>query len=189
MNNSLGNIIESFMYLISYIEIFYKHYFKNIIDNLLNSYCYDNNDKIIFVKNNKLCKSIDCKTYTQDMLNDYDFAIFEHFGDEQKNHFYFENNDKFSIDDMKEKSMKFFIAAEISIENNEIINIDLNEINYNIVNNKLFKEKYIHFYMNDKNINISDYVINLVDNNCNIIKLTHNEYILLKSDTYEVKVN
>ena len=183
--NYIENIVESLMYFISYIEIIYNIYIKNIIQNIFTS-CYSMSN-ILIINNNKINKSISFNSYNKDMLNDNDFAIFEYFKDDKKCHYYLEKDDDFNCDNIINESKKMFIAAEICKNNNEIINIDLNEINYFFVNNKLFKEKYIHFYMNYNNISISDYIINLVDNECNIVKLQSNQYILLQSDSYEIK--
>jgi len=73
------------------------------------------------------------------------------------------------------------------ILNNFNDNINLHDYGYNfyVAGNKLFESSFIKWLTGIKQLDI-DYSIVIIDHNAKLVTLTKNNYILLKSDGYEI---
>ena len=84
-----------------------------------------------------------------------------------------------------------FILIEIESKNSkiDITNFINNPKHYHyLVGNILFNKNFMVWLMHHKfNINIHDYIINIIDNNINNISLDKNKYIKLYDNTYTIE--
>lgn len=96
-----------------------------------------------------------------------------------------------AFDEYTISNIKFF-AVELTYRD-EIFLIELNskKDNYYIVNNVLNKA-FFKYYLTivleiDIDYNNFDYTVTIIDHNVNLIKLTPNDYLIIKKDDYEIK--
>lgn len=179
-------IFENLMYIMSYFEIFYNLYLKNVV-NVFISPCVDETNKVWLIKNNNLEKSVAFENYEDEMVKDYDFGLYISYNESVKNIFYIRQDEYIKNMEMK-PCKKYFMSVEIISDNDDVTEIDLTNENYFLVYNKIFDEKYIKFYLNYYyNTVVNDYVINIVDSELNVVNIDKNKYILIQPNGYEVK--
>ena len=181
MNDTLLFFFYKLIYLIGYLEIMMNKIFNTKIDS--------NNDfQRVLLINIKDDLSEYVYDIDDDICMDYDFGIVERTVGTKKNHFLFEELDTEDIDNMFESSIgSQFFTIEVQHQNKNY-SLDVKDINYNFVNNKiLFSDHVIYLMQQNYNILVDEYSLTIIDNNCDMITLNRDQYIKLCEHGYEIR--
>jgi hypothetical protein len=93
-----------------------------------------------------------------------------------------------SFDDFSKVSKVGFLSVSVVVPGGKY-NIDINKA-WMYVNNELFSMTFLKRYFEYNNIDchlMSDYVLDIMDDNINMIQLKSNQYLLLQEKSYVVK--
>ena len=93
-----------------------------------------------------------------------------------------------SITDFNTPSRVNFLSVTLKV-NNKSINMDVDK-NHMYVNNELFSQGFITRYIKYNNIDIelnNDYIIDIMDDCINMIKLKYNQYLVINKNDYTIK--
>ena len=171
---------------------FEKYYSKiqNTYINPIIKYYYENQRDIVFLDTGK-----EIYEYHHNNINNAKIPIFPY--DTVVRLFLIEHNNNFNIycriQDHYSRELMYnnFVLSNIKfisiILNNFNDNINLHDYGYNfyVAGNKLFESSFIKWLTGIKQLDI-DYSIVIIDHNAKLVTLTKNNYILLKSDGYEI---
>ena len=174
---------------------FEKYYSKiqNTYINPIIKYYYENQRDIVFLDTGK-----EIYEYHHNNINNAKIPIFPY--DTVVRLFLIEHNNNFNIycriQDHYSRELMYnnFVLSNIKfisiILNNFNDNINLHDYGYNfyVAGNKLFEPSFIKWLTGIKQLDI-DYSIVIIDHNAKLVTLTKNNYILLKSDGYEMISN
>jgi hypothetical protein len=180
MNDTLLYLFYKLIYLIGYLEIMMNKIFNNRIES--------NNDfqrvLLISIKENlsEYVYEID-----DDICMNYDFGIVERTIGTKKCHFLFEELDTDDIDNMFEAPIgSQFFTIEVQYQNKSY-SLDVKDINYSFVNNKIFFSDHVIYLMRKNyDILVEEYSLMIIDNNCDMITLNENQYIQLCEHGYDI---
>ena len=126
--------------------------------------------------------------------NNYDFIILS----DKKDEYEYVNKIHYTefpetINDYKNSTLRFF-AVELEYKDvKHSINLINEKDNHYIVNNVLNKEFFKYYLTNILNLEIDnynfDYNVSVIDHNVNVVKLTQDDYLVIKEDDYEINTN
>jgi len=163
--------------LFAKLEILYNIYFKTNVDAIKRK-CFSQgnmNMQYICIKDGKEISNKMCKQDISLNNTEYDFIIKKELNDvNNENSWYGKISDNISDIDTEAKFVENkFLSITLSKEDSEY-NIDLEKpINFYIDGNILLDNSFVKWYMNEVYCidDIESYTIDIVDNNCSIIKL------------------
>lgn len=173
------NIITNYDFIYDYNSLTRKYTFIRFFNNnyILLSYSNFNtlcNQKLLYANYNNIYIS-------RVITNNQNIST-----DISKNFF---NHDSYFFQPSKVQ----FLSVTLTITSpvREKINIDIDK-NHMYVNNELFSTAFLLRYIKYNNITTmldlkDEYVIDIMDNNINMIKLKFNEYIILNETDYTIK--
>lgn len=185
-------IIYEIYYRLMAIFVNIELYWKNVMDYLeFNK--VNINTSIILVNNEKdeiaVLDNID-----SDMNTEYDFGIIQKEINGKTCQYLFDELDTNDIPTFFSDPIKNVIfSLEISY-NEENYLIDTTSINYGFEKNILFFKDHIVYIMKKyENIDIEDdYILTMIDHNCNIITIKKNQYLYLSQhikNSYKIITN
>ena len=202
MNDTLLYLFYKLIYLIGYLEIMMNKIFNNRIESNndfqrvllisikenLSEYVYEIDDDIC---HHLFCIKENLSEYVYEIDDDicmnYDFGIVERTIGTKKCHFLFEELDTDDIDNMFEAPIgSQFFTIEVQYQNKSY-SLDVKDINYSFVNNKIFFSDHVIYLMRKNyDILVEEYSLMIIDNNCDMITLNENQYIQLCEHGYDI---
>lgn len=176
--------------LFAKLEILYNIYFKTNVDAIKRKcFSQDNmNMQYICIKDGKEIYNKMCKQDISLNNTEYDFIIKKELNDiNNENSWYGKISDNISDIDTKAIFVENkFLSITLNTGDSEY-NIDLEKpINFYIDGNILLDSSFVKWYMNEIYCvdDIESYTIDIVDNNCSIIKLNEISYVEIGNPRY-----
>jgi len=161
-----------------------------ILDNY--NYIYDNSIKsypYIFIHNfNNYCNLLSTPSFNDLYKENFLYAKYNNIYISRVQHEMKLINKFKSITDFNTPSRVNFLSVTLTV-NKKCINMDVDK-NHMYINNELFSQGFITRYIKYNNIDIelnNDYIIDIMDDCINMIKLKSNQYLVINKNDYTVK--
>lgn len=175
--NILHDLCYSFMYCLSYLEIFMNKFLRFFIIS-------QSKEEIIYLVNTSEMKVEVIDDLNTDITVDYNFGIVETTRNDKQCHYIFDELDTNDVPGLFDNPMECPIfSLDVTYQNTKYA-IDITNINYFFEDNKLFFREHIIYIMNKyHNVNLDDhsnYEVTFIDHQCNLMSMSCVEHIVLK---------